>query len=69
VNERLELQNLHPDHVMIRSEFKYLIDAKGAGTVKWNRGPGTNWAKNRGFMSGPGNNPAKTARFGLLGAS
>jgi len=28
VKERLELHNLHTDHVMIRSEFKYLIGAK-----------------------------------------
>ena len=37
--EQLELYNLCTDHVMIRSELKYLIGAKVAGTVKWNRGP------------------------------
>ena len=31
--ERLELNNLHIDQVMIRSELKYLIGAKAVGTV------------------------------------
>ena len=66
---RLELHNLRTDHVMIRLELKYLIGAKVAETVKWNRGAGTTRPKNRGFMSGPGNNPAKTERFGFLGGS
>jgi len=39
VKERPMLHNLHTDHVMIRSELKYLIGAKVVGTVKWNRGP------------------------------
>jgi len=39
VKEGLKLHNLHIDHVMIRSEPKYLIGAKVAGTVIWNRGP------------------------------
>jgi hypothetical protein len=54
---------------MIQSELKYLIGAKIAGTVKMELRPGYNPAKNRGFMPGPGNNPAKTARFGFLGDS
>jgi len=28
VNERLELHNLHTDHVTVQSELKYLIEAK-----------------------------------------
>ena len=39
------------------------------GTAKWNRGPSSTRAKNRGYMSGPGNKPAKTERVGLLGSS
>jgi len=66
VKERLELQNLCPDHAMIRSELKYVIGVKVAGTVEWNRGPGTTRPNNRGFMSGPGNNPAKTQWVGYL---
>jgi hypothetical protein len=45
VKERLVLYNLHTDPVMIRSELKYLIGGKVAGTVIWNRGPGTTWPK------------------------
>ena len=59
VKERLKLHNLRTDHIVIRSEIKYLIGAKVAGKVIWNRG----------FMSGPGNKPAKTERVGLLGGS
>jgi hypothetical protein len=33
VKERIKLQNLRVDHVTIRSELKYLIGAKGVGTV------------------------------------
>jgi len=48
VKERLELNNLRIDHIMIRSKHKYLIGVKVVGTVKWNRGPvrtrpGTRW--------------------------
>ena len=69
VKQRLKLHNLHTDHIVIRSELKYLIGATVAGTVIWNRGPGSIRPKNRGFMSGPGNKPAKTERVGLLGGS
>jgi hypothetical protein len=69
VKERLELHNLHTDHIMIPSELKYLIGAKVAGTVNMEPRSGYNPAKTRGFMSGPGNNPAKTARFGFLEGS
>jgi len=69
VKERLILYNLQIDHVMIRSQFIYLIGANVAGTVIWNRSPGTTRPKNRGFMSGPGNNPAKTKQFGFLARS
>ena len=39
VKGRLNLNNLHIDHVMIRSKLKYLIGAQVVGTVKWTRGP------------------------------
>jgi len=66
MKEQLKLRNLRTDHVMIRSELKYLIGAKVGGTAKWNHGPGTTWPKNCGFMSGPGSKPAKTQWVGLL---
>jgi hypothetical protein len=69
VKERLELHNLRTDHLMIRSELKYLIGVKITGIVKiepWSR---YNAAKNHGFMSGPDNNHLKTARFGFVGGS
>ena len=69
VKERLEMHNLRTDHLLIWSELKYLIGAKVVRTVKMELRSGYNPAKNRGFMSGPGNNPAKTARFGFLGGS
>jgi len=69
VKEGLELHNLHTDHLMMQSELKYLIGAKVVGTVKMEPRSGCNPAKNRGFMSGPGNKPTKTARFGFLGGS
>jgi len=40
VKERLEMHNLRTDHVMIRSELKYLIWAKGGGTVQVEPRPG-----------------------------
>jgi hypothetical protein len=67
--DRLELHNLHPDHLVIRSELKYLIGVKVAGTVKMEPRSWYNLAKNHGFMSGLGNNPAKTAQFWFLGGS
>jgi hypothetical protein len=33
VKERIKQHNLRADHVTIRSELKYLIGAKGVGTV------------------------------------
>jgi len=39
VKEGLKQQNLCTDHVTIRSELRYLIGGKVAGTVIWNRGP------------------------------
>ena len=69
VKDQLELHNLRTDHLMIWSELKCLIGAKVAGTVKMEPRSGYNPAKNPGCMSGPGNNPAKTARFGFLGGS
>jgi len=69
VKEKLKLHNLHTDHVMIRSELKYLIGAKVGGTVKWNRSPGTTRPQNHGFISGPDNNPAKTKRVGFFAGS
>ena len=69
VKERLILYNLCIDHVMIWSHLIYLIGAKVAGTVIWNRGVGTTWPKNRGYMSVPGTNPVLVSRVGLLGSS
>jgi len=37
--EGLKLHNLRTDHVTIRSELRYVIGGKVAGTVIWNRGP------------------------------
>jgi hypothetical protein len=69
VKEQVILDNLHLEHATIRSELRYLIGAKVAGTVILEPRGGYNPAKNRGFMSGPGNNPAKTMRFGFLAGS
>jgi hypothetical protein len=69
VKEQVKLDNLRLEHVMIRSELRYLIGAKVAGTVIWNHGLGSTRPKNHGFMSGPGNNPALVTGFGLLGCS
>jgi hypothetical protein len=66
VKEGLELHNLHTDHVVIRSELKYLIGATVAGTANMEPRSGFYPAKNRGFMSGPGNKPAKPERVGLV---
>jgi hypothetical protein len=49
VKERLVLHNLRTDHVMIQAELKYIIGVKAAGTIKWNRGPGTTRPKTLGF--------------------
>jgi hypothetical protein len=51
---------------MIQLELKYLIGAKVAKTIKWNRGQGTTRPKNCGFMSFLGDKPAKTERVRLL---
>jgi hypothetical protein len=66
VKARLNLHNLRTDHVMIRSELKYLTGTKVGGTAKWNHGPGRAQPKNRGFISGPGNKPAKRMGVGFL---
>jgi hypothetical protein len=69
VKELVKLHNLRIHYVMIWSELKYLIGGKVAWTVIWKRGPGWTRPKNRGFMSGPGNNPVLVTRVGLLGGS
>jgi len=56
VEERVTLHNLHLYHVIIRWDLKFLIGAKIAGTVKWNRSPGSPQPKTAG------NNPANTKR-------
>ena len=66
---RLKLHNLRTDHVLIRSVLKYLLGPNVAGTVKWNCGPDTTQLKNRRFISGAGNSPAKKRRFGFLAGS
>jgi hypothetical protein len=65
----VELRNPNTDHLVIRSELKFLFGAKVAGTVKMEPLSGYNLAQNHWFMSGPGNNPADTAWFGVLGGS
>jgi len=47
VKEGLKLHNLRTDHVTIRSEFRYLIGGKVAGTVIWNGGPVPTSARTR----------------------
>jgi hypothetical protein len=69
VKEQVMLDNLRLEHVTIRSELRYLLGAIVAGTVKLELRGGYNPAQNRGFMSGPGNKPAKTMRFGFLAGS
>jgi len=64
--ERLKLHNVRTDHIMIRSELKYLIGANDGGTAKWNCGPDTTQPKNPWFMSGLGNKPAKPMLVGFL---
>ena len=66
VKDRLVLHNLRTDHVMIRSELKYLTGAKVAGTVIWNRSRGTTRPKNCWFSSGPSNHLTKATMFGFL---
>jgi hypothetical protein len=66
---RLKLHNLHTDHIVIRSELKYLIGAKVARKIIWQCGPASTWASNGWFMSGSGNNPNKTEWVGLFGGS
>ena len=58
VEELLTLHDLYIDHVTIRSELKYLIGSKVAGTIRWNRSPVPNWPKPQGVMSGPAYNMA-----------
>jgi len=60
VEEQLTLHNLCTDHFIIRWDNRYLIGAKGPGTVIWNCGPVTIRTKKSWFMSGLGNKPAKT---------
>jgi len=69
VKEQVRLDNLGLEHATIRSELRYLIGAKVAGTIKLELRGGYNPAKNRGFMSGPGNKPSKTMWFGFLAGS
>ena len=45
VKEGLKLDNLHIDYVMIRSQLKYLIGAKGVGTIYLELRSGSNPAK------------------------
>jgi len=49
VKERLKLHNLHTDHVVIQSGLKYLIGAKGVGTVYLKPRSGSNPAKHPQF--------------------
>jgi len=69
MKERLIVHNLHIDHATIRSELRYLIGAKVEGTIIWNGGWGAALPKTHWFMSGPGNNPAKTEWVKFLDGS
>jgi hypothetical protein len=69
VKEQVILDNLGLEHATIQSELRYLFGAKVAGTVKLELRGAYNPAKNRGFLSGPGNTPAKTMRFGFSDGS
>jgi len=69
VKERYILYNLRIDHVFIRSQLIYLIGAKAAGTVIWNRSPGTSRPKDGWLMSSPDNDLALVTQVGLLGGS
>ena len=51
---------------MIQSELELVIVAKLAGTVQGNHGPGTTLPKNNGYISGPGDNYAKTQQVRFL---
>jgi len=66
VKVHLIVHNQRVDHVTIRSELTYLIGAQVAGTVIRSRGLGATQPKNCGFVSSPGNYPAKTERFSFL---
>jgi hypothetical protein len=48
---------------------KILIGVQVAGTVIWNRGPGSTRPKNCGFVSGLGTKPTNKDRVALLGDS
>jgi len=69
VVERLTLHNLHTDHVRIRSELKYSIVGKVAGTLIWNHGLGSTLPKNCGFMSRLGHNLALLTQVGVFSNS
>jgi len=69
VEEHVTLQNLRFHHVTIHWDIGYLIRTKVAGTMYSNRSQGTTHPKNWRFMSGPGDNPAKTKRDRFLGGS
>jgi hypothetical protein len=63
------LHNLCTDDVMIRSELKYVIRAKVGRTVTVELCSGSNPVKNRRFMSGLGNKPAKANWVRFLAGS
>jgi len=62
--QMLHILRIH--HVMKRRDLRHLIGAIVWGNVNWNHSAGTTRPKNCGFMSGPGNNPARTKRVGIL---
>ena len=66
MEELLTLRNLRIDHVTMRSELRYLIRAKVAGTVKRNRSPDPNQPKPHGVMSGLGYYMALVTQSGFL---
>jgi len=56
-------------HIVIWSELKYVIGAKVLSSGKWGSAVCRTCPKNRGFMSGVGNNPARTMWVWLLAGS
>jgi len=65
VEEGMKLHNLRIHRVVIRWDLRHIFGAKLARTVKWSCNPGITRPKNCGFMSGPGNNPAKAKWVGF----
>jgi len=66
MKERLQLHNLHIDHVTIQAELHYFMPSKVVGTMKMEPRSSSNPPENCELMSSPGNNLALVTRFWLL---